>query len=122
MTRTQELRVMREMGRLGGKRRTKTLSAARRWAIARKAGLTRWAKVSPAKRPTASAHDFAGEIQWLSRRRKRYVGKWVALDGDRLIAAGPDAKEVYQAARRAGVEVPFVEKIRPVDKLPFAGW
>ena len=113
---------MREMGRLGGKRRTKTLSAARRRAIARKAGLTRWAKVSSAKRPTASAHDFAGEIQWLSRRRKRYVGKWVALDGDRLIAAGSHAKEVYQAARRAGVEVPFVEQIRPADKLPFAGW
>ena len=33
----------------------------------------------------------------------------VALDGDRLIAHGTQAREVYAAARAAGIKSPFVE-------------
>jgi hypothetical protein len=55
------------------------------------------------------------EILWLhahiSELIEQMPGHWVALDGGRLIAHGADFSEVYRAARRAGVEIPFVERI-----------
>ena len=40
----------------------------------------------------------------------------------RLVASGSNAREVYLAARRAGIRVPFVEQILRPDELPFGGW
>ena len=51
------------------------------------------------------------EQRWLAEHREEYLGEWVALQGDRLIAHGHDSREVYRAARSAGIGVPFV--IRP---------
>jgi hypothetical protein len=51
-----------------------------------------------------------------------YIGKWVALSGGSLLAAGSNAPEVYSKARALGVAVPFVAYIDPDDHLPFAGW
>lgn len=113
---------MRERGRAGGRRRIETLSPQQRRAIAKKASLTRWRKMPPAPPSAGSGEDFTRSLRWLSSHRKQYGGKWVALDGDRLVAAGSSASEVYQAARRAGVTIPFVEQVRLVEKLPFAGW
>lgn len=108
---------MSEMGRLGGKRRMQTLTSQRRREIARKASLARWAKASP-----KATKNFGAELGWLSQHRGEYVGQWVALDGARLVASGSSAKEVYLAARRAGVTVPFVEQVQPPDELPCGGW
>jgi hypothetical protein len=117
VTRKEKLAIMSEMGRLGGKRRMQTLTSQRRREIARKAGLARWAKVSP-----KTASHFGAELGWLSRHREEYLGQWVALDGARLVASGSSAREVYLAARRAGVMVPFVDQVQPPDDLPFGGW
>lgn len=66
--------------------------------------------------------DLSREMNWLKAHRGEYPGQWVALDGDRLIAHGAEAREVYQAARAAGLSAPFVEQILPTDDLPFGGW
>jgi hypothetical protein len=66
--------------------------------------------------------DVSRERQWLKEHRHEYIGQWVALDGDRLISYGANARAVYEAAREAGVQVPFVAHIDPPDQLPFGGW
>lgn len=63
----------------------------------------------------------AKSLRWLYENREQYSGQWVALDGDRLIANGPTAKEVYSKAKAEGVEVPFVELVRLPDPVPFTG-
>jgi Family of unknown function (DUF5678) len=40
----------------------------------------------------------APATEWLRLHSKEYGGQWVGLNGDRLIAHGPDAQEVYAAA------------------------
>ena len=62
------------------------------------------------------------EQHWLLANRLLYIGQWVALSGDSLLASGPNAPEVYAKARARGVAVPFVAYIDPDDHLPFAGW
>jgi hypothetical protein len=66
--------------------------------------------------------DLAREFQWLERHKHEYAGKWVAVEGDKLISVGDNAKEVYAAARAGGIASPFVEFISPTEDLPFGGW
>ena len=47
--------------------------------------------------------DRAREYAWLEQHRDEYAGQYVMLDGDTLIAAGPNAKEVASAARARGI-------------------
>ena len=61
--------------------------------------------------------DRTREMQWLHDHAREYIGQWVALDGDRLIAHGPDAKAVFAAARADGVYLPFVDSIEDPDLL-----
>lgn len=55
------------------------------------------------------------EQTWLEEHRHEYVGEWVAHDGDRLLAHGPDARGVYDEARSLGVPVPAVVRIEASD-------
>jgi hypothetical protein len=63
--------------------------------------------------------DPAPAMEWLRLYRKEYGGQWVALDGGRLIAHGPDAMEVYAAAEADGAYLPMITYIEPADALPF---
>lgn len=74
--------------------------------------------------PSAGAGNdrWEREQRWLDEHRDEYVGQWVALEGDRLLASGPDGRAVYETARAAGVCAPFVTRVEPRDALPFAGW
>ncbi|MBZ5624521.1 MAG: DUF5678 domain-containing protein [Acidobacteriia bacterium] len=65
---------------------------------------------------------FEAEQHWLRTHHAAYAGRWVALSGDRLLADGVSAAEVYRTARAVGVAVPFVEFIETDDPAPFAGW
>jgi hypothetical protein len=48
---------------------------------------------------------------------------WVAVEGDRLIAADVDPLNVFSAAKAAGIKTPFVVHVLPEDSLPFIpGW
>jgi hypothetical protein len=69
----------------------------------------------------AHANRSAKSLRWLYENREKYSGQWVALDGDRLIASGPTAKEVYLKAKAEGVEIPFVELVTDREPLPFTG-
>lgn len=69
-----------------------------------------------------SPPDISREMKWLAEHSSEYAGQWVALDGDRLIAHGSDAAEVYAAARNAGVSLPLVEFVEDPDAPPFAGF
>lgn len=65
--------------------------------------------------------DFNREMKWLSEHGVDYAGQWVALAGDRLIAYGASAKEVYTAADDAGVEMLLVTRVDDPTAPPFAG-
>lgn len=54
---------------------------------------------------------FRKAMKWVDDHRAEYLRQWVALVGDRLISCGPDAKQVYQEAKAAGIEVPFVVRV-----------
>lgn len=62
------------------------------------------------------------EHAWIERHRDEYLNEWVALDGDRLLAHGLDARSVYLSAREAGVRAPYLTRVEPRDELPFGGW
>jgi len=63
--------------------------------------------------------DPAPAMEWLRLHSKEYGGEWVALDGGRLIAHGPDAMEAYAAAEADGAYLPMNKYIEPADALPF---
>ena len=65
--------------------------------------------------------DRARELRWIRENRVRYAGKWVALEGDRVIAVDDDGMTVFTAAKNAGIARPFVVHLEPVDSLPFVG-
>jgi hypothetical protein len=65
---------------------------------------------------------YKKEISWLDEHRQEFIGQWVALDGNRLLGHGTNAREVFEVARRSGVELPLVVFVDPADELPFGGW
>lgn len=76
------------------------------------------------RRPTSGRQPVSRdrEMRWLAENRTRYVGQWVVVEGDRLIANGSNSREVFQAAKQAGIEVPFLVQVESEDQLPFGGW
>jgi len=48
--------------------------------------------------------DRSRENDWLAKHRDEYDGKYVALDGDNLIAVGDGYKEVATKADELGIE------------------
>ena len=65
---------------------------------------------------------FRRALRWLEENKVKYMGQWVALDGDQLLAAGTDGKQVYAEAVAAGVAVPLLQQIKAEDDLSFGGW
>jgi hypothetical protein len=45
----------------------------------------------------------------------------VALDGDRLIAHGENAEEIFAAADAEGAYLPLITYVPPADSPPFIG-
>ncbi|MCP9495159.1 MAG: DUF5678 domain-containing protein [Pyrinomonadaceae bacterium MAG19_C2-C3] len=76
----------------------------------------------PDDMPARSYNTHESERAWIEQHRDEYLNQWVALDGDRLLAHGTDAREVYLAARATSDAVPYVERVKPSDRLPFGGW
>lgn len=69
----------------------------------------------------AEAGRSEKSLRWLNKNRREYMGQWVALDGDRLIANGQTAKEVYSKSKAEGVKVPFVDLVQEEETAPFSG-
>jgi hypothetical protein len=70
----------------------------------------------------APAQSRAIESNWAERHRDKYLGQWVALEGDTLIAQGANAREVYLAARQAGIASPYIVHITPKVEAYIGGW
>ena len=62
----------------------------------------------------------AAESRWLDLNRAAYANRWIALDGDQLLAVGDTAKEVFGQVTNHK-PVPLVIQVSG-DELPFAGW
>ena len=76
----------------------------------------------PRVHKTTSEIDFSQTADWLAQNRLNYIGKWVVLDGGRLIGSGDDPRPIVAQARAEGVSPPFVELIQE-DSEPFMrGW
>ena len=52
--------------------------------------------------------DPEPNMRWIKEHGAEYAGRWVALDGDRLIVSGRTEGEVASAARADGAYLPLV--------------
>jgi len=68
-----------------------------------------------------SVPDPEPSMRWINEHSHEYGGQWVALAGDRLIAHGENAAEVFAAAEADGAYLPLVTYIPPADAPPFVG-
>ena len=74
--------------------------------------------------PVRSAYlERRREMAWIQKPDLRFLGEWIALEGDTVHAHGIDGKAVYKAARAQGIESPFMFHVAEPDPSPFiAGW
>jgi hypothetical protein len=49
---------------------------------------------------------WQAEMQWIQEHGHDYPGQWIAVDGDRLIAHGSDAQQVFAEVDRVAVVDP----------------
>jgi hypothetical protein len=62
------------------------------------------------------------EFEWLRVNASKYAGKYVAVDGDRLVGVGDSVRSVLEQARDNGFSHPLVHHVPRGQSLPFAGW
>jgi hypothetical protein len=62
------------------------------------------------------------ERAWLDSHRDEYLGQWVAVEDDRLVASGNNARQVYLSAREAGISVPYIVHVTPKVDAYVGGW
>lgn len=74
-----------------------------------------------AKRLPVPEPDPEPNRRWLAANKSEYAGKWVALDGERLIAAGETEKDVANAAKADGAYLPLIVYIPSPDEPAFVG-
>lgn len=65
-------------------------------------------------------HD--DERAWIKAHRDEYLGQWVALDGNHLIAHSADARKVYEEARAQGITDPYLDRVEPKREAFMGGW
>lgn len=71
--------------------------------------------------PLIPVPDSTREMRWIADHRREYARQWVALNGDRLIAHGPNHDEVWAAAEADGAYLPMIVFIEDPDKI-YAGF
>lgn len=57
--------------------------------------------------PLPPMRDCSLEMRWIADHSHQYAKQWVALDGDRLIAASPNHDEVAAAVDADGANSPL---------------
>ena len=72
--------------------------------------------------PETAINDRKREMQWVRLHGQEYAGKWVAVEGDRLLSSGRKAKPVLEHAQAQGVARPLLLHIPEQPELPFGGW
>ena len=71
---------------------------------------------------TEPVNERREEMRWLAQESSSHAGKWVAIQGSRLIAHGAKLADVSAAAEAAGVHDPFFASVPEDLEIPFAGW
>jgi hypothetical protein len=66
--------------------------------------------------------DRTKEIEWIARHRNEYLGEWVILHGDRLLAHGSDPQPLLKQVRAQGVDRPLVIQIEEKPRASMGGW
>ena len=56
-------------------------------------------------------------LEWLKAHRDEYGGQYVALDGDQLIAVGPNYRAAREKAQGAGIASAFVTYLSKQDEV-----
>ena len=69
----------------------------------------------------AAFNSRNAEMQWIRENAARYIGEWLALDGERLISHGATLNEVDAVARARGVEEPLFYHVPEDWGQPSAG-
>lgn len=49
------------------------------------------------------SRDRTKEVKWIDENRAAYADQWVAVESDRLVAAGNDPLKVFAAAKEEGI-------------------
>lgn len=71
--------------------------------------------------PCEPMPDRTREWEWIKQHKREHAGQWVALDGDRLIAASPNRLEISAAIKADGAKLPLIHRIPSPDDLPYIG-
>lgn len=71
--------------------------------------------------PCEPMPDRTREHEWVKAHKQEYAGLWVALDGDRLVAASPNRLELSEAVRADGGRLPLILRVPSPDDLPYVG-
>ena len=77
---------------------------------------------TPTQSSTPSYRTYERENAWLDAHRDEYLGQWVVVEGDGLVAHGTNPQEVYLAARDSGVEVPYLVRVENREEPFTGGW
>ncbi|MBL8205615.1 MAG: hypothetical protein JNM09_15375 [Blastocatellia bacterium] len=72
--------------------------------------------------PSVPYKDRSREHQWLRENSRKYIGQWVVLEGDQLLAHGTNAKEVFAAADSTGIDRPLHFFVEDPDLPTFSGF
>ncbi len=73
--------------------------------------LSVWAKGVQSRPPSRAALRRERELAWRASHQgelRRYAGQWVVLEGEEIIAHGPDPAQSVFEARARGIESPYV--------------
>ena len=71
---------------------------------------------------TDAVQSRAIESDWVDRHRDQFLGEWVAVEGERLIAHGTNPREVYLTARAVGITTPFIVRVHEREEPFMGGW
>lgn len=71
--------------------------------------------------PCEPQPDRTREWAWSEAHKQEYAGQWVALEGDRLVAASAIQQEVFDALKTAMANRPLIHRIPSPDDLPYVG-
>jgi hypothetical protein len=74
-------------------------------------------KAPPIIPPEEFARKWELERKWLEENGQEYAGRWVALDGDHLLATGSSAREVYATLKATGISGSLVMRVEHPDDL-----
>lgn len=72
--------------------------------------------------PAPTSPESSPERCWLRQHSHEYLGEYLAVEGDQLVAHGTDANAVFAAARAAGVESPMFVRVEPAESPNQPAW